>query len=671
MLALLILRCFWAVGEANFVNPVFRSILKAVAILCIGAAQTAHAQRADENAVTDADDAFGTAVGLESTGIYTERNTRGFSPLDAGNVRGEGVYFDQVQVLAGRVRASTAIRVGFGAIDFPFVAPTGVVDHKFRPMPHKAGNSVTLTSYPYGGYIAEWDLRLPLVEDHISLTGGVANARTPQVDGTLWGSWGVSLRPIIRYGGAEFSVYSAVGKYGRSDVRPLVVVRNGYLPKLPPKDKYLGQKWAKGRRDHQNHGATLKARITDRLSFRGGLFHSMGDREENYSEVYSIIDGTGLANHVVFADPAHDIHSTSGEGLIGFRLGNERFVHRVFGGYRMRDRLTETGGSDLVNITDVNGPAMFGEIDTIAKPDFEFTEPNSGRVRQSSWMLGYIGHLDDRFHINVGIQKARYRASARDGNTGIADRSRANPWLYNATAMVDLTRDISVYAATQRGLEDSGVAPENANNRGEQLPATKTTQYEGGIRWNFGKSHLVVAAFQISKPYFTFAPTGNFVELGERRHRGIEASLAGHFGKRLDLLAGAVAMNPEVTGTARDQGLVGKRPAGTPTVYAQFDANYKTDLLDGLTVTGSLHYTGKRAVTSRPMGHLGNRQLTLPGWLRVDLGLRHRFKLGYMDVSMRAVVQNLLDKKEWHVISSDVIYAEDRRRFLGVLVVDF
>jgi len=659
------------------VSSEFRSFLKVAAILCTSISQVAHAQRADENAVTDADDAFGTAIGLESTGIYTERNTRGFSPLDAGNVRNEGIYFDQVQVLAGRVRASTAIRVGFGAIDFPFVAPTGVVDHKFRPMPDKAGNSLTLTSYPYGGYIAEWDLRLPLVKDHISLTGGVANAQTPQVDGTESASWGVSLRPIFRFGGTEFSIYSAVGKYGRSDARPLVVVKDGFLPKLPPKGKYLGQTWARGRSDHQNHGVTLKSKITDRLSFRGGLFHSMGDRQEHYSEVYSIIRDTGLANHVVFADPAHDIHSTSGEGLVALQLGNERFVHRIFGGYRMRNRLTETGGSDTISVTATNGPAVFGETDTIARPEFDFLEPNSGRVRQSSWMLGYIGHLDDRFHVNVGIQKARYRASARDGENGDVDRSRANPWLYNATLMVDVLDDISVYVATQRGLEDSGLAPGNALNRDEQLPATKTTQYEGGIRWDFGKGAFVVSAFEITKPYFTFdnrlavGGTAPFVQLGKRRHRGIEGSLTGHFGGRWDIVAGAVVMDPVVTGEARDLGLVGKRPAGTPDIFAQLDANYRTDLLDGLTVTGSLHYTGKRAVTASPIEDLGDKQLTLPGWLRVDLGLRHRFKLGYMDVSMRAVVQNLFDKKEWHVVSSDVVYAEDRRRFLGVLVVDF
>ena len=76
------------------------------------------AQRANENAVASSDDAFGTSVGLETTGIYTDSDTRGFSPLKAGNVRIDGIYYDPIGgSISGRIRASTAIRVGFAASD--------------------------------------------------------------------------------------------------------------------------------------------------------------------------------------------------------------------------------------------------------------------------------------------------------------------------------------------------------------------------------------------------------------------------------------------------------------------------------------------------------------------------------------------------------------------------
>jgi len=54
---------------------------------------TAPAQRASENAVTSAQDAFGTTVGDDSIGLYGSTNARGFSPKDAGNMSIEGLFY--------------------------------------------------------------------------------------------------------------------------------------------------------------------------------------------------------------------------------------------------------------------------------------------------------------------------------------------------------------------------------------------------------------------------------------------------------------------------------------------------------------------------------------------------------------------------------------------------
>ena len=54
------------------------------------------AQRAEENVTTGSEDAFGRSIGNESIGIYNEGDVRGFSPIEAGNVRLEGLYFDRL-----------------------------------------------------------------------------------------------------------------------------------------------------------------------------------------------------------------------------------------------------------------------------------------------------------------------------------------------------------------------------------------------------------------------------------------------------------------------------------------------------------------------------------------------------------------------------------------------
>ncbi|MGO4781606.1 hypothetical protein AB4084_39580, partial [Lysobacter sp. 2RAB21] len=58
-------------------------------------AAAADAQRAGDNAVTAAEDAFGATLGNETIGLYSSKQVRGFSPVDAGNVRMDGIYFDR------------------------------------------------------------------------------------------------------------------------------------------------------------------------------------------------------------------------------------------------------------------------------------------------------------------------------------------------------------------------------------------------------------------------------------------------------------------------------------------------------------------------------------------------------------------------------------------------
>jgi hypothetical protein len=67
------------------------------------ACENVQAQRTAENAVTQAEDAFGTSIGRETIGLYGASSVRGFSPTRAGNVRIDGLAFDQVWGLIPRL----------------------------------------------------------------------------------------------------------------------------------------------------------------------------------------------------------------------------------------------------------------------------------------------------------------------------------------------------------------------------------------------------------------------------------------------------------------------------------------------------------------------------------------------------------------------------------------
>jgi iron complex outermembrane recepter protein len=81
-------------------------------------------QRANDNAVTAAEDAIGSSVGNETIGLYSPSQVRGISPVIAGNVRLEEV--DRQSVISQRLVEASTIRVGLSA-QGPFPAPTGII----------------------------------------------------------------------------------------------------------------------------------------------------------------------------------------------------------------------------------------------------------------------------------------------------------------------------------------------------------------------------------------------------------------------------------------------------------------------------------------------------------------------------------------------------------------
>ena len=101
-------------------------------IILVAISTPTYAQHASDNAVTAAEDAFGLTLGLESIGMYSPGQVRGFSPQSAGNVRIDGLYFDQQGQLSNRVVEGSTIRVGVSEIGYAFPAPTGIVDYGLR-----------------------------------------------------------------------------------------------------------------------------------------------------------------------------------------------------------------------------------------------------------------------------------------------------------------------------------------------------------------------------------------------------------------------------------------------------------------------------------------------------------------------------------------------------------
>ena len=626
-------------------------------IAAIGAAAPAAAQRTGENAVTAADDAFGTSVGNETIGLYNSNEVRGFSPGAAGNIRMDGLYLGGIFVGNPRLLAGSTVKVGLSAQGYPFPAPTGIVELSMRP----AGTEPALSAVVNGGWQngLELDGQLP-VSDTLSIAGGIGGNRfmdNPGGDHAYYFNAAIApeWRPdensrVRAYYGLEYSP--------RDRSTPFVFVNGPHLPPDLPY-RFQGQDWAAWRNRTHSMGVFGHTSFGD-WRVAAGIFRQSQTNAESYNTLMVNTDAGGAARYLVNIHPHRSAASNAGEVRLSRQFAEGPRRHNLYLSAKGRSRDGEFGGEQVVDFGPVNvgqAPPEFPE------PEVEFGEETSDRLRQLTGGIAYHGLWPGVGELSVGIQKTKYRKtiSPPDAEPIV---TRAQPWLYNATMAVNLLRGVVAYAGYTRGLEDSGVAPEIAVNRSEAPPALLTSQKDIGVRYAFGPMRLVVGGFDVRKPYFNLDPGLVYRQLGTVRHRGLEISLAGQPLEGLNLVAGAVLMKPRVSGDAVELGLIGKRAVGKAETMVTANLDYRLPFASAFSVNFGINHLGERPGSA-------DNLLIVPARTLVDLGGRYRFQLARKPATFRLQVGNLFDDYAWNVTEFGAFRRNSPRRLQGTLSVDF
>lgn len=626
---------------------------------CALTASPALAQRVNDNAVANAEDAFGVSIGSERVGLYSSTEVRGFSPISAGNIRLEGLYMDRPASFTDRLVESNVVRVGPAAQSYPFPAPTGVVDYRIRPAGPARIISTVLGYGPMGGGRIEVDAQLPLSGD-LSLVAGAAVFQDEYASGSdaflasygLAGRW----RPAAHIEVIPF--WSRIDTWDR-EATPLYVGGPAGLPPQVERRRYVGPNWADQRNVATNFGVLGRGRVGETWEVAAGVFRSMNHAEENHAFLITDIKPDGLGRRLLTRDPEQKTASTSGEVKVTRRHVAGDFLHIAHASVRGRARDALYGGGATVDL----GLGGIEEPVRPAEPIFQLRPTTRDEVRQWSAGVGYEARWRGRGSVNVGVQRTDYRKTvARPGapETEVHDPA----WLYNAAATVNLSERLAAYASITRGLEESGVAPDSAANRTQALPAIITDQWDVGVRWALSNNlRLVAGLFDVSKPYFAADETNVFRELGLVRHRGVELSLAGSPTPDLSLVGGAVLMSPRVEGAPVEQGRIGSRPVGQTEQLLTLSGTYQLPV-EGLSFTFAANHHAARTADQL-------NRFEVPAATIVDLGLRYRFELVEQPALLRLQVSNVGDTFDWRVVSSGTFEVNAPRTFTLFLTVDF
>ena len=225
--------------------------------------------------------------------------------------------------------------------------------------------------------------------------------------------------------------------------------------------------------------------------------------------------------------------------------------------------------------------------------------------------------------------------------------------------------DLSFYASYVEGLSEgvtvSDITYPTATNKGETLAPYQTKQYELGTKYQVGSWLNTLALYQIEKPeVYQDTVTKAVKDDAETRSRGIEFSTAGQLTEDLSLMANLAYIDAEYvkSGTASQ---VGNTVIGTPDFTAGLGLDYKIPVVEGMSVNARASYVSEQYLNT-------DNSLELPDYTILDLGAKYATKIGGVNTTFRANVNNLTDEKYWSGVfgSNIAILGAGRTYKLGV-----
>ena len=257
---------------------------------------------------------------------------------------------------------------------------------------------------------------------------------------------------------------------------------------------------------------------------------------------------------------------------------------------------------------------------------------------------------------------ARYVSVKRDeyAGAGVADAlSDKGFWLPNLALVYSLRPNVALYSSYAQGLEHGTVAPIGTSNEHRALEPGKSKQIEVGIKTDISKDlNASVALYQIRKGLEYIDASNTWVRNGQAQHRGLEVGLNGNVERDLQLSLSATAINTRQSDTG-NAAMDGKRETNVPSFKTNLYADYTVPQVAGLHLNADWQYTAKKSFDTSNTVFVG-------GYHVLNLGGSYALRVGGSNVTLRAQVDNALNKFYWRDVTPDLggyLFPGAKRRF--------
>lgn len=398
----------------------------------------------------------------------------------------------------------------------------------------------------------------------------------------------------------------------------------------------------------------LQYKLNDDWTLNTTYSFSKQSRSRNESTFF-LPDGTGDYTDLRYDGTEKQRFTNWTTMLEGkFRTGFLR--HELVAGLSWQKQV-DRFSSDFTN-TSLPAGNLFAPYRGVSYSDRGFTLYRNGDTTQKAAFVSDTVHFNDQWSVLAGLRTTNYEQNGyvAPGAAGTGTRYSKNGLLTpTAAIMFKPMPSTMLYGSYVESFDGGGIVSSFYSNAGAALTPAKSRQYELGAKTDQGRWTGTAALFRIEQRTEYGRNDGNalpvFVQDGKSIYQGVELASGARIGSQWEIGGSAMYLDSSYD---EGQANVGNRVAGAPDLMLTGRVAYRVPFVPGLRVGIDGKYTGP--VKARPEG-----DLTLGGYTLFNLGATYRTRVSGRDVTLRATLNNLANKRYWGFQYASYIQPGDPR----------
>jgi iron complex outermembrane receptor protein len=261
------------------------------------------------------------------------------------------------------------------------------------------------------------------------------------------------------------------------------------------------------------------------------------------------------------------------------------------------------------------------------------------RTTQAAVYASDTVQFTSRLSALVGVRYTQYREHVYDPSGAVSSQYSADPVTPTFALMFKTDPYSTVYASYVESLEQGGAASNTNLNYPATFGPLKSKQYEVGFKTDHSKWGANLALFRVDQGYNYTNSANIFVQDGTKRYTGVDASGWLALTSEWRVMGGVMWLDTKAV-DVDDASVEGKRVYGAPRFTVTGRVEYNPSYLRPLTLAFGGKYVGNQAVDA------ANSQF-VPAYVTYDLSGRYETKIAGKDVTFRAGINNLFNRRYW------------------------